>query len=298
MSFKYGSIVLTIIKHLFVKEKEEIAVQWYHMNKDIVNNTQNTVPKIIWLYWDNKELPKIVQICIESIRKHCLGYKINVLTPETLDNYIDLPPIVADVEPANIADLIRLMLLEKYGGIWMDASIFLTESLNWILDKMDTQDAFLFYSDECTTNNQNPISENWLIVAPEKSAFIQAWLEEYKKCILSKEPKRYYDAIKNDKALMQKLNNPDYLLCYISAIVTLKNGCYNILYASSGSTGHYFNYKYAWSPYAIATLLLLRDAGKISKPKLVKITGGVRPAISRLIRYKMFVRSSLFGRFY
>lgn len=26
----------------------------------------------------------------------------------------------------------------------MDASIFLTESLNWILDKMDTQDAFLF----------------------------------------------------------------------------------------------------------------------------------------------------------
>ena len=83
------------------------------MNKDIVNNTQNTVPKIIWLYWDNKELPKIVQICIESIRRHCLGYKINVLTPETLDNYIDLPPIVADVEPANIADLIRLMLLEN-----------------------------------------------------------------------------------------------------------------------------------------------------------------------------------------
>ena len=51
---------------------------------------------------------------------------------------------------AHIADFIRLSLLEKYGGIWVDASIFLTEDFNWFLKRLKDEDVFLFFSDECT----------------------------------------------------------------------------------------------------------------------------------------------------
>jgi len=294
---KIFSIVNSIVKNLFTQDKESILVRWYDMQNTIPNNSIVEIPKIIWIYWDSDKIPEIVKICIDSVEKHCTNYKINILTLSTLDNYIKLPHISSDVEPANIADLIRLMLLEEYGGIWMDASIFLTENLDWIVDRMEKQDAFLFYSDECTVDAKHPISENWLIVAPKKSLFIKDWLEEYKKCILSSNPKGYYSSLKNNKEVLQNLNNPEYLLCYISAIITLQKGKYNILYASSGTTGHYYNYKYLWNAYAISTLLLLRDRNSIAVPKLVKITGSVRPAISRFIKYKFYSKKSLLGNY-
>jgi hypothetical protein len=30
------------------------------------------------------------------------------------------------------ADVVRMLLIEKYGGMWMDANTFLIESLDWI----------------------------------------------------------------------------------------------------------------------------------------------------------------------
>ncbi|WP_440506968.1 capsular polysaccharide synthesis protein, partial [Serratia nevei] len=149
--------------------------------------------------------------------------------------------------------IIRLLLLKKYGGVWMDASIFLTEGLEWITSRMQNHEAFLFYSNECTSNIDKPISENWFIVCPRESNFIQAWLREFEGCATSDDPKNYYANLERRDELLQRLTRPDYLLCYISAIVVLDRNHFNILYASSESTGHYFNYKHNWDGIYVAT---------------------------------------------
>ena len=291
------SISPRFLSFMLIKSPSTVPVKWYDMTNEPKRKHKNGIPKIIWLYWHEEELPNIIKACIKSIKTFCPEYEINILNPISLIDYISLPNITSDVQEANKADLIRLMLLERYGGIWMDASILLTENLNWITNKYDGQDAFLFYSDECTINFKKPISENWLIAAPKGSLFIKEWLNEYKKCILSSEPKIYYNNVKKNRKIIQNITEPDYLLAYISAIIVLNSGNYNILYASSSSVGHYLNYKFNWNPYIISILLLVVDKENLKLPKLIKITGGVRATLNRLSAIGLYYRNSILGQY-
>jgi hypothetical protein len=67
---------------------------------------------------------------------HPKGWKINFLNMESIYCYIskdDLPTNFEDLYVPRQSDCIRLALLEKYGGIWLDASILLYKSLDWVI---------------------------------------------------------------------------------------------------------------------------------------------------------------------
>ena len=88
--------------------------------------------KIIWQYWaqgyDN--VPDIVRKCLDSVEKYAGEYHIIRLTDENLSEYIDIPDFVqnkrSSFSRAFFSDLLRLMLLNAYGGIWLDATIMLS----------------------------------------------------------------------------------------------------------------------------------------------------------------------------
>lgn len=88
--------------------------------------------KIIWQYWaqgyDN--VPDVVRTCLNSVDKYSVGYEIVRLTDENLSEYLDLPYFVVEKRTvfsrAFFSDLLRLILLKTYGGIWMDATILMT----------------------------------------------------------------------------------------------------------------------------------------------------------------------------
>ena len=95
--------------------------------------------KIIWQYWgqgiNENQLPAAVKLYFKSIDKHCPDYKIIRLDDSNIHEYLDLPRFVWDkktfsgFKPAFFADLLRLALLDVYGGVWLDATIYLTEPL-------------------------------------------------------------------------------------------------------------------------------------------------------------------------
>jgi hypothetical protein len=92
--------------------------------------------KIIWQYWgqgiNEQELPEIVRICFDSVDKHKDDYQVIRLSDETIRDYIDLPAFVLQKKGnfgfnhTFFADLLRLALLNIYGGVWLDATILLT----------------------------------------------------------------------------------------------------------------------------------------------------------------------------
>jgi hypothetical protein len=41
------------------------------------------IPKDIYIYWDKIDQPEIVKTCINSIKKHCPDYTINILNDTT-----------------------------------------------------------------------------------------------------------------------------------------------------------------------------------------------------------------------
>ncbi len=98
---------------------------------------------VIWSFWEGQP-PNLVLRCFESIRIHNPSRPLIVLSRATLPKFLDpsvdfplfhgrrgTPDDFSKVQ--YLADWVRLKLLEKYGGVWLDASIICTSSVdNWI----------------------------------------------------------------------------------------------------------------------------------------------------------------------
>ncbi len=88
-------------------------------------------------WWQGEEhAPDIIKVCLQSQKKNLpSGIEHIVITEDNYSNYIRLPEyILQKVESGNISlthlsDIIRVNLLYKYGGLWMDAAAFLLEPL-------------------------------------------------------------------------------------------------------------------------------------------------------------------------
>ena len=85
----------------------------------------------MWLQgFDNA--PEICKACFRSWRKWYPDYKIIVLDEKNIFDYISLPDYVINkhseqkIIHALYCDIIRLELLFKYGGTWVDSTIYCT----------------------------------------------------------------------------------------------------------------------------------------------------------------------------
>ena len=104
--------------------------------------------KIIWQFWGqgiDENTPAVVKTCFNSVKNHCGDYEVIVLTNDTVSDYLDLPDFVYEkfnsFEYAHFSDLIRISLLCVYGGVWIDARLYLTDK---IPQKLLKQDFFMF----------------------------------------------------------------------------------------------------------------------------------------------------------
>lgn len=115
---------------------EKLISSWLSSPVDIDSaKAKMTFPegtKIIWQYWaqgfDN--LPDVVDECIASVDKYAVGYKVIRLSDCNIQKYLDIPEYVLEKKSlyghTHFSDLLRLMLLNAYGGIWMDATVLLS----------------------------------------------------------------------------------------------------------------------------------------------------------------------------
>ena len=89
----------------------------------------------IWCFWWQgvQNAPDIVKNCVNSIEKYSGDYELVVLTKDNYDKYLDIPnDIIKKVEDGkisltNLSDIIRLGLLSKYGGVWVDVTMFFSD---------------------------------------------------------------------------------------------------------------------------------------------------------------------------
>lgn len=100
----------------------------------------------LFLYWDNiktSETPAWILLCRETIYKH-IGDKINIhiVNRNNVTDYLDdLPEGLYKLKKiAHIADYIRVALLAKHGGVWIDSDCVLLKSLDDIYKLLDTYD--------------------------------------------------------------------------------------------------------------------------------------------------------------
>ena len=109
-------------------------------------------------------LPPVVQCCYNSLKTNAGDYKICFIDEKNFSDYVELPDYIlkkfreGKISPAHFSDIIRVNLLEKYGGLWIDATILVTEPLEKHQELFD----LLFYTQKiCQTKDmQNEFMKN------------------------------------------------------------------------------------------------------------------------------------------
>ena len=91
----------------------------------------------IWICWwqGTKDMPEIVKTCIHSIKKNSGKHNVIIITEENYKNYVQFPDWVEEkfkngiISKTHLSDILRIELLSRYGGIWLDSTFYCTGNL-------------------------------------------------------------------------------------------------------------------------------------------------------------------------
>lgn len=163
-----NSVDNKILKRLRKRYKKEAV----RISKEIAgSNLSYKKDDIIWICWFEgvENAPEIVQTCINSVKKNVKNRKIQVITSANYKNFVTFPEIISKkietgvIFGAHLSDLIRLELLTKYGGTWIDATVYFSNN-NYLSYFFDS-DFFLFQKLKPALDG-NPLTiSNWFITS-------------------------------------------------------------------------------------------------------------------------------------
>ena len=102
-------------------------------------NKKKKIPKDspIWIMWYDgiKSAPPIIKACIQSIIKNRVEHPVYILDKNNLHKYIKLPEYILQklnkeiFSITHFSDIVRMALLSKYGGYWIDSTYFVNTPL-------------------------------------------------------------------------------------------------------------------------------------------------------------------------
>lgn len=198
------------------------------------------IPNIIYTYWHSDILPPFVEKCISSWKMHLSGYAINVIHDKNISDYI--PDTITEKWKKTLthqqrADLIRLELLHKTGGIWLDSSVILNQSLDWVHSyQRNEQSEFVGFKINYYQTTSTPVVENWFMASIPNSKFIKDWRAEFNTLLKYKDVISFVRSLEFKKVDFQAIDIPYYLTMHISCLSILKNNTYalSLLTAEEG----------------------------------------------------------------
>ena len=137
--------------------------------------------KKLWLYWDGV-MPDYIKLCIKTIYFHCENsFDIKLLNNENIIFYIpELKQLTFDLSILPIeqrVDFYRLMLLYKYGGLYMDTDIIVLKDLSEVTDKLYDNDfvGFGCTGEICKFGYNQP--SNWVMASNPGTQLIKNCIE-------------------------------------------------------------------------------------------------------------------------
>ena len=168
----YQDAARVVGRHLMVqyaplmKERREYYAQ---------QHLEHEKHKIIWFCWMQgmEQAPKMVKVCHASIVKNLPDREVKIVDGLNWREYVELPGYIVEkwnnnqIPPAHFADLLRVSLLIKYGGTWIDSTVLCTglypQNEKETLSYLDA-DLFMFQYTRPGSNQWGGIG-NWFITS-------------------------------------------------------------------------------------------------------------------------------------
>lgn len=259
---------------------------------------QQELPKKIWTYWEGNT-SSVLDKCFTSIQKANPDFSFVILNDKNLNQYCDIDwSLYPNLTPQLKADLIRLYLIYHYGGIWLDASIFVYKNFEWIQNLLLNYkvESFAFYRKANTTNMEYPIIESWLLAAIPKQEFFKQWYETFSK-VLIEGVAPYINELKKDpnyKEITQQIKKLDYFIVYVVCQQVMREIKPNMVMIDCDQNALNYQVKNQWIR---AKMLIDLALGKLlaegDRAFVIKLTGKERKFLEKYCSEKLYLNDSL-----
>jgi hypothetical protein len=259
------------------------------------------IPKIIFTYWHSTILPDFVRACIDTWRKNNSDFEIRIYNKAKFSREFPKIPIkYNELNYRHQANYIRLCLIEKYGGIWLDCTVILFGPLSKLFIDTDYVNGF------CTPWS-DIYFENWCIIAPQNNILITKWKQEYIGAIemgFDKYKKNYVAMVNNitDSSYRNELKKCFFNLPRLTAYACYKHACMKgalkeAIMLKSSEGPYHFTLKRSYSEAANILFKSKYNEKDLTMP-IIKITHFHMPKIlENLTNKNLTEKESIIGKY-
>ena len=153
------------------------------LKNNCFQNSDSQRSKIIWTNWlqGKDEMPLLCKRCLQSVEQFMPNdYKVICIDENNEQDYIKVDPNIKKkfksgiIKAPHYSDYLRLELLIKYGGIWVDPTVLFTDN---IPENVLGCELFLFKGSnfDCLRNdNIGPNVSSWFIISNKNNPYLIA----------------------------------------------------------------------------------------------------------------------------
>ena len=121
----------------WLRQKYQPEIKKYAQKSETAQAYANPKEGKIWVCWlqGQENAPQIVKYLLAEMKKNANGHELIVLTSQNIADFVKIPPQIQEkyerkiISPAHYSDFVRIELLKNYGGLWLDATVLLTQPL-------------------------------------------------------------------------------------------------------------------------------------------------------------------------
>lgn len=284
-----GVVIFAIITfNYYIKTKEGL-------------DTNNKIPNVIWTFWDG-DLPPLVKACIESWKRYNPEYKVIVLNKQNVQEYLPEPDLSkmrhVNAFVQRYSDFVRIHILAKHGGIWLDSSVICQKPLSWIHDiQHETGAEYIGYFTDSMTSpeyrEKSPVIENWAFACTPECQFTKDWRDQMASFTKYEKVLDYSNEVvrsgTNPQGIPGGPNNIEYFAMHLAAQRLLQNNRekYNLHLLCAEDTALSYLVEPGTRSIIYTTDGITNNAKKIIDKKhpdqpLLKLPGYIRDRVEKL----------------
>lgn len=141
----FGAVRLrSLSDYYFEKRKSFILDYLFNLLNETINYYKDYIPREeyvenapVWVcWWDGYDAaPQLVKQCIKSVVAKAGAHPVRVISKDNYSEYVDIPEYFllkqqnGQMGLAHFCDYLRVCLIQKYGGLWLDATIFCSDTI-------------------------------------------------------------------------------------------------------------------------------------------------------------------------
>jgi Capsular polysaccharide synthesis protein/Polysaccharide pyruvyl transferase/Methyltransferase domain len=132
--------------------------------------------RTVWTCWfqGRSNAPDVVKRCLSSWEQLNPGWDLRCLDATSINRYLSLDRYVdlnaAQITAASLSDIVRMLVLHEYGGVWVDATVLCNQPLDeWLTGPLGT--GFFAFANSV----KQRVLATWFIACKPGNALLTKW---------------------------------------------------------------------------------------------------------------------------